>query len=87
MNRRCTWVFLAVGASLLMLGCSDDAHTTANAGKVFKPASRVSSATTQYVIDPPDEIQIKAPNIKELDGQRSVAIADLIGIEIIATGR
>ena len=76
MNCNCAWMLVAVAASLVLLGCADDAHTTANASKVFKPASKVYSATTQYVIDAPDEIQITAPKIKELDGQKQTVRSD-----------
>ena len=54
-------------------------QSTANAEGpqgVFKAASGHDTSLNEYVVDPPDEIQIKAPNIKEVDGSKQVVRAD-----------
>ena len=74
--------FTLVGAvAMLLLGCTHALKSTANAEGpqgVFKHASGHDTSNIEYVVDPPDEILIKAPNIKEIDGQKrydEIAIA------------
>jgi protein involved in polysaccharide export with SLBB domain len=68
--------FLLMG---LAVGCAEPYHSTINAeGEqgVFHHASEHQVATSEYHVDPPDEITVKAPNIKELDGQHQVVRPD-----------
>lgn len=55
------------------VGCESARQSTPNAegpDGIFKPATLHQVATREYRVDPPDEIIIKAPAVKELDGQR-----------------
>src|SRR6266550_8991943 len=66
-------MFLAVIVAGLMLGCESARQSTPNAegeNGLFHQATKHQLASREYRVDPPDEIIIKAPNIKELDGQR-----------------
>ncbi len=57
----------------LLVGCGETRRSTPNAegsDGVFQHATEHQVSTREYRIDPPDEIIIKAPNIKEIDGQR-----------------
>lgn len=59
--------------SCLTIGCSASRQSTANAegaDGVFHRATEHEVSTREYRVDPPDEIIIKAPNIKELDQQK-----------------
>jgi len=65
-------MFLVLFTSL-MLGCESAKVSTPNAegpDGVFHQATKHQLAAREYRVDPPDEIIVKAPNIKELDGQR-----------------
>jgi polysaccharide export outer membrane protein len=67
-----------VGLALLA-GCTQALKSTTNAEGnqgVFKVASGHDSSLNEYVVDPPDEIVIKAPNIKEIDGSKQVVRPD-----------
>ncbi len=66
-------MFLPIVATALMLGCESAVHSTSNAegeNGLFHQANKHQLASREYRVDPPDEIIVKAPNIKELDGQR-----------------
>src|SRR5450432_744144 len=68
---RCALVF-----SPFLTGCTATVHDTPNASAVFKQASSHDSSVGQYVIDPPDEIILRAPAIKELDGNKHTVRPD-----------
>jgi polysaccharide export outer membrane protein len=62
-----------------LVGCTQALKSTGNAeGQqgLFKVASGHDSSVNEYVVDPPDEIVIKAPNIKEIDGSKQVVRPD-----------
>src|SRR5687767_12485128 len=66
-------MFLSLIVAGLMLGCESARQSTANAegeNGLFHKATPHQLSTREYRVDPPDEIIIKAPNIKELDGVR-----------------
>ena len=57
----------------LLLGCESARTSTTNAEGpqgIFHHASQHEVSTREYRVDPPDEILVKSPNIKELDGQK-----------------
>ena len=57
----------------VLFGCEQEMHSTPNAEGtqgVFRRGELHQVSTREYHVDPPDEIIVKAPNIKELDGQR-----------------
>ena len=57
----------------LLVGCESARESTPNAegeGGLFQQASQHVVSSREYRIDPPDEIIVKAPNVKELDGQK-----------------
>lgn len=63
----------------LAVGCSEPLASTPNAegdNGVFHHATEHQVATAEYHVDPPDEIVVKAPNIKELDGQHQIVRPD-----------
>ena len=79
MNCKNTISAVAITAFSLLLGCTDKLASTPNAEGakgVFKRADPHESSQMEYVVDPPDEIQIKAPNIKEIDGSKQVVRSD-----------
>ena len=64
---------LAIGIVGLLIGCQSKRVSTANAegdNGVFHHATEHQVSSREYRVDPPDEIIVKAPNIKEIDGQR-----------------
>jgi polysaccharide export outer membrane protein len=64
---------LLIGLSFLFVGCQSARQSTSNAEGtqgVFHHATEHQVSSREYRVDPPDEIIIKSPNIKELDGQR-----------------
>src|SRR5688500_6749728 len=64
---------LSIGLALLFAGCQSARTSTPNAegaSGVFNHATEHQVSTREYRVDPPDEIIIKSPNIKELDNQR-----------------
>src|SRR5258705_2444017 len=64
---------LATMIAALLLGCESARQSTPNAegeNGLFHKATPHQLASREYRVDPPDEIVIKAPNIKELDGAR-----------------
>lgn len=66
-----------LGLLLIPTGCAS--RSTPNAVGpygVFKNAGLHEVTQREYRVDPPDEIVIKAPDIKELDGQRQVVRPD-----------
>src|ERR1051325_6196600 len=67
-------MFLAViVAGLFVIGCESAVQSTPNAegeNGLFHRATTHQLSAREYRVDPPDEIVIKAPNIKELDGAR-----------------
>ena len=70
---------VAFSAIPLFFGCTEKLKSTPNAEGnqgVFKVASGHDTSLNEYIVDPPDEIQIKAPNIKEIDGSKQVVRAD-----------
>ena len=57
----------------MAVGCGGKRYSTDNAEGpkgIFHHAESHQVATREYRVDPPDEIIVKAPNIKELDGQK-----------------
>jgi polysaccharide export outer membrane protein len=76
--KACIGIF-AIAVSATLLGCTDKLRSTPNAEGdqgLFHAATGHDTSQTEYVVDPPDEIQIKAPNIKEIDGSKQVVRAD-----------
>jgi polysaccharide export outer membrane protein len=76
-SRAVRFTLLVAAASLF--GCTHALKSTPNAEGnqgVFKHASGHDSSINEYVVDPPDEIVIKAPNIKEIDGSKQVVRPD-----------
>jgi polysaccharide biosynthesis/export protein len=72
-------VIVSCGALLFAAGCQASRNSTANAegeNGVFHRAEQHHVSTREYRVDPPDEIVVKAPNIKELDNQRQVVRPD-----------
>src|SRR5438105_14214206 len=68
-----------LGMGIALGGCTKALQSTANAEGdkgVFQIAAREDNSMTTYVIDPPDEITIKAPNIKEIDNSKQIVRAD-----------
>jgi polysaccharide export outer membrane protein len=66
-------------ALFLVGGCTKALQSTPNAEGpqgAFKVASPHDASSSEYVIDPPDEITIKAPNIKEIDNSKQTVRAD-----------
>src|ERR1044071_2484044 len=56
-----------------MIGCESARQSTPNAegdNGIFHKATPHQLASREYRVDPPDEIVVKAPSIKELDGVR-----------------
>jgi polysaccharide export outer membrane protein len=81
-----TLLLLAAGA--LLAGCASAHKSTANAEGpqgVFKPAEGHDlSSADEYIVDPPDEITLQAPNIKELDKQKAIVRPDgKIGLNLL----
>jgi protein involved in polysaccharide export with SLBB domain len=72
-------VVVAAMAMAGIAGCTKELASTANAEGpqgVFKVASQTDTSASEYVIDPPDELLIRAPNIKEIDGSKQVVRSD-----------
>ncbi len=70
---------LLISVAMLLSGCTHALKSTENAEGpqgVFKHASGHDTSNVEYVVDPPDEILIKAPAIKEIDGQKQVVRPD-----------
>src|SRR3954470_2745156 len=66
-------MFLSVALAGLMFGCESAKQSTQNAegeNGMFHRATAHQLASREYRVDPPDEIVVKAPGIKELDGVR-----------------
>jgi polysaccharide export outer membrane protein len=66
-------------AVAMLFGCTQKLASTPNAEGpqgVFQVASGHDTSLNEYVIDPPDEILIKAPNIKEIENVKQVVRAD-----------
>ena len=79
MKTKFAMTVLGMASLSVLVGCTDKLKSTANAEGpegVFKLASGHDTQTMEYVVDPPDEIQVKAPNIKEIDGSKQVVRAD-----------
>lgn len=69
MNRNTSLIVLFSAA--LLVGCQSARDSTQNAEGpkgVFEHADPKKLAAMEYRVEPPDEIVVKAPNIKELDG-------------------
>src|SRR5436853_7519209 len=65
--------FLPVVVAGLLYGCEAAVQSTPNAegeNGLFHRATTHQLSAREYRVDPPDEIVIKAPSIKELDGAR-----------------
>lgn len=78
MNRNNAFIALAILA-VTAGGCTQALKSTTNAegpSGVFKLATQHDVANSEYVIDPPDEIVIKATNIKEIDAVKQTVRAD-----------
>lgn len=70
-------VLIAAGA--LLVGCVQHRESTPGAEGaqgVFTDATGHDIATVEYIVDPPDEITIQSPNIKELDKAKQVVRPD-----------
>ena len=67
---------LVLAAAFVTAGCAHEVHDTANADRTFKRAISHDISATAYVIDPPDEIEIKSPNVKDLNGQKTKVRSD-----------
>jgi polysaccharide export outer membrane protein len=79
MNCKTPLRMIVLGVAFLLVGCTDKLASTPNAEGntgTFKVASGHDASVFEYVVDPPDEIQLKAPNIKEIDGSKQVVRAD-----------
>src|SRR4051794_23422115 len=81
MNHRTLFRFvgLCAAVAMLLVGCTQKLESTPNAEGpkgVFQVASGHDTSLTEYVIDPPDEILIKAPNIKEIENVKQLVRAD-----------
>src|SRR5687768_13740388 len=64
---------------VLFTGCASPRDSTPNAEGdegVFRRATEHQVSLREYRVDPPDEILIKAPNVKEIDGQKQVVRSD-----------
>jgi polysaccharide export outer membrane protein len=62
-----------VGGLVLVIGCTQSRESTPGAegaNGVFQRALPHQVSTREYRVDPPDEITVKAPGIKEIDGQK-----------------
>jgi polysaccharide export outer membrane protein len=76
---------------VLVVGCESARKSTPNAAEIFQRATPHVIGSREYRVDPPDEIVVKAPNIKELDGQKQKVRPDgkislnLLG-EVTVTG-
>jgi protein involved in polysaccharide export with SLBB domain len=71
MNRTKTLAFFLSAA--LLAGCQSSRSSTENAEGpkgVFEHADPKKLAVMEYRVEPPDDVLVKAPNIKELDGQK-----------------
>src|SRR4051794_12946548 len=87
-------VVILLFTAALVSGCGARQSTPNAEGPrgVFRNAGIHEVTRREYYIDPPDEIVIKAPDIKELDGQRQVVRPDgkisleLVG-EVFVAGR
>ena len=62
--------------AFLLVGCTQPLADTPNASQVFKHATSHDSSIGQYVIDPPDEITVRCPNVKEIDGNKQTVRPD-----------
>jgi polysaccharide export outer membrane protein len=73
-------LIVAVGA--LTAGCLDSrtstpgAETSNGSKGIFVRAGSQDISVTEYIVDPPDEITIQSPNIKELDKTKAVVRPD-----------
>ncbi len=79
MKFKTTFGIVAFSILPLLTGCTDKLKSTPNAEGaqgLFKVASGHDTSVNEYIVDPPDEIIIKAPNIKEIDGSKQVVRAD-----------
>jgi protein involved in polysaccharide export with SLBB domain len=68
-----------MGMAAALGGCTKALQSTPNAEGdkgVFQLAGHDDTSLTAYVIDPPDEITIKAPSIKEIDNSKQVVRPD-----------
>src|SRR5947207_14541275 len=66
-------IILSIVLAGWMLGCESAKQSTPNAegeNGIFHQATKHQLASREYRVDPPDEIVVKAPNIKAVDGQR-----------------
>jgi len=63
--------------SAVPAGCTQERSSTGNAVKVFVTAPKeVNPPTLEYIIGPPDEISVHAPNIKEIDNSKQEVRSD-----------
>ena len=79
MNLKINLLFASATLLAVMCGCTPEMKSTSNAEGntgVFKVASQHDTSLMEYVVDPPDEIVVRAPNVKEIDGQKQVVRAD-----------
>ena len=79
MNLKLHCKLATIFSACILFGCTEKLKSTPNAEGdqgVFKVASGHDTSVNEYIVDPPDEIQIKAPNIKEIDGAKQVVRTD-----------
>jgi polysaccharide export outer membrane protein len=67
---------LVAALAFCNVGCQSALKSTPNALHVFKPATEHDVAVNDYVVDPPDEIEIAATSVKEIDKVKQVVRAD-----------
>jgi len=84
--KNATMLLLTVGTLACLVGCGARQSTPNAEGPygVFRNAGVHGVTQREYRIDPPDDIVIKAPDIKELDGQKQTVRPDgKISLELV----
>lgn len=65
-------LMVAMAALLAACGCSDDTHEI----NAFIHDWEASTSGTEYVVQPPDQLEISSPTAPEIDGETHVVGAD-----------